>query len=79
MHPAFVTAIADAQRHDKLAQATATRRARQARQARLARAGSRPEHGARRGVRRHHDPAVPSTQVPSTEVPSTHTREKIGV
>jgi hypothetical protein len=82
MHPAFVTAIADAQRQDKLAQAAASRRARQVR---LARAGSRPEHGARHAVRRQHGPAeplrpaVPSTQVPSTEVPSTHTREKIGV
>jgi hypothetical protein len=79
MHPAFVTAIADAQRQDKLAHAAATRRARQARLVRLARAGSRPEHGAHHAARRHHGPAVPSTQVPSTEVASTRTREKIGV
>jgi hypothetical protein len=82
MHPAFVTAIADAQRQDKLAHAAGIRRARQVR---LARAGSRPEHGAHHAVRRHHGPAeplrpaVPSTQVPGTEVVSTRTREKIGV
>jgi hypothetical protein len=34
MHPALVTAVAAAQRHDQLTSAAATRRARQARRAR---------------------------------------------
>jgi hypothetical protein len=74
MHPAFVTAIAAAQRQDKLAQAAAFRRARQARQTRPARPGSRPEHSLRRAVRRHHGPAEPLCPA----VPSTQERQKVG-
>jgi hypothetical protein len=66
MHPAFVTAIAAAQRQDKLALAAA---ARQARPARPARRGSRPEPSLRHAVRRLHGPAAPR---------STHARQKAG-
>jgi hypothetical protein len=72
MHPAFVTAIADAQRQDMLARAAASRRARQAR---LARPGSQPEHSLRHAVRRQHAPAEPLCPA----VPSTHARQKVGV
>jgi hypothetical protein len=71
MHPAFVTAIAAAQRQDKLARAAASRRARQAR---LARPGSQPKPSPRRAMRRPHGPAEPLCPA----VPSTHERQKVG-
>jgi len=58
MHPAFVTAIAAAQQQDKLARATASRRAREARPARHgaqpARRGSQSEPRPRHAIRRPH-------------------------
>jgi hypothetical protein len=74
MHPAFITAIAAAQRQDKLARAAASRRARQARQNRPARPGSQPEVSPRHMVRRQHGPAGPLCPA----VPSTPERQKVG-
>ena len=74
MHPAFITAIAAAQRQDKLARAAASRRGRQARQNRPARPGSQPEASPRHMVRRHHGPAAPLCPA----APSTHARQKVG-
>jgi hypothetical protein len=69
MHPAFITAIAAAQRQDMLARAAAARRARQARP------GSQPEPGRRRAAWRHHGPAEPLCPAG----PSIHERQKVGV
>jgi hypothetical protein len=68
MHPAFVTAIAAAQRQDKLALAAAARRARSARR------GPRPEPSPRHAVRRHEGPTGP--QCPAA--PTTQERQKVG-
>jgi hypothetical protein len=68
MHPVFVTAIAAAQRKDKLALAAAARQARSARPARTARhrrqPGASPSHWA---WRRH-----------GSAVLGTHARQKAG-
>jgi hypothetical protein len=68
MHPVFVTAIAAAQRKDKLALAAAARQARSARSARPARhrrqPGASPSHWA---WRRH-----------GSAVLGTHARQKAG-
>jgi hypothetical protein len=72
MHPAFITAIAAAQRQDKLTRAAAARRARQARPGRP---GAQPQPGPRRAVRRQHGPAEPLCPAG----PSIHEPREVGV
>jgi hypothetical protein len=68
MHPAFVTAIAAAQRQDKLALAAAARQARSARQ------GLRPAPRSRHAPWRHDGPSGP--QCPAA--PETQELQKVG-